>query len=109
MHGYHPIEDYGIIGNMYTVALVAKTGSIDWFCFPYFDSPSVFGGILDARIGGWFRISPMAGEHTCKQLYWPDTNVLITRFLSADGVAELIDYMPVVPMKATVTTASSGR
>jgi len=99
MPDYQPIEDYGIIGNMRTVALVAKNGSIDWFCFPNFDSPSVFGGILDARKGGWFQICPTAAEITHKQLYWPDTNVLITRFLSSDGVGEIIDYMPVIPQR----------
>ena len=92
---YQPIEDYGIIGNLRTTALVGKNGSIDWFCFPDFDSPSVFAAILDDRKGGRFRICSHNPDTNCKQLYWPDTNVLLTRFLSADGVAELIDYMPV--------------
>src|SRR3954463_2804408 len=82
---YEPIEDYGVIGNMRTVALISKRGSIDWFCFPRFDSPSVFAAILDDQKGGRFRISA-ADEHvTYRQLYWPDTNVLVTRFLSRDG------------------------
>jgi len=92
---YLPIESYGIIGNLRTVALVGRNGSIDWFCFPHFDSPSVFGAILDWRKGGHFSISPCADEVNFKQLYWPDTNVLLTRFLSADGVGEILDYMPV--------------
>ena len=93
---YLPIEDYGIIGNLQTIALVGRNGSIDWFCFPRFDSPSVFASILDQQKGGYFRISPAASEGVvCKQLYWPETNVLITRFLSEDGVGEVIDYMPV--------------
>jgi len=70
-------------------------GSIDWLCFPHFDSPSVFAAILDDEKGGWFRVSPASGDYTCKQLYWPDTNVLITRFFSPDGVGEVTDYMPV--------------
>jgi pentatricopeptide repeat protein len=70
-------------------------GSIDWLCFPHFDSPSVFAAILDDEKGGRFGISPASGDFTCKQLYWPDTNVLITRFFSPDGVGEVTDYMPV--------------
>ena len=92
---YQPIENYGIIGNMHTVALVGMNGSIDWLCYPHFDSPSVFAGILDDKKGGWFKIAPAAEGVTNKQIYWPETNVLITRFLSADGVGEVIDFMPV--------------
>lgn len=92
--GYQPIESYGIIGNMRTTALVGRNGSIDWFCFPRFDSPSVFGAILDDRKGGRFSVQPRQ-ESTVKQFYWPDTNVLVTRFLSDQGVAEVHDFMPV--------------
>ena len=94
---YQPIEDYGIIGNMHTVALVGMNGSIDWFCTPNFDSPSVFAAILDDKKGGHFKIAP-AFQHedlTTKQMYWPETNVLVTRFLSSEGVGEVIDFMPV--------------
>ncbi len=91
---YQPIEDYGIVGNLRTAALIGKNGSIDWLCFPRFDSPSVFGAILDSQKGGFFRISPGTDDVTHKQLYWPDTNVLVTRFLSAGGVGEIIDFMP---------------
>jgi GH15 family glucan-1,4-alpha-glucosidase len=91
---YQPIENYGIIGNLRTVALVGMNGSIDWFCYPNFDSPSIFAAILDERKGGYFKISP--AENTAqKQLYWPETNVLITRFLSKDGVAEITDLMAI--------------
>jgi GH15 family glucan-1,4-alpha-glucosidase len=93
---YSPIENYGVIGDMQTVALVERDGSIDWFCFPHFDSPSVFGSILDHGKGGRFRIGPADPGVHGKQMYWPETNVLITRFLSAEGVAELLDFMPVV-------------
>jgi GH15 family glucan-1,4-alpha-glucosidase len=92
---YLPIEDYGLIGNMHTAALVGRNGSIDWLCLPHFDSPSVFAAILDDRKGGYFSISPTAERVTRKQVYWPETNVLITRFLLDDGVVEVIDYMPV--------------
>ncbi len=91
---YQPIEDYGVVGNLRTAALIGKNGSIDWFCFPHFDSPSVFGAILDERKGGYFRIAPTTDETARKQVYWADTNVLVTRFLSADGVGEIIDFMP---------------
>jgi GH15 family glucan-1,4-alpha-glucosidase len=91
---YQPIEDYGLIGNLRTSALIGKNGSIDWYCFPHFDSPSVFGAILDQQKGGFFRISPASEENSRKQVYWPDTNVLVTRFLSNDGVGEIIDFMP---------------
>jgi GH15 family glucan-1,4-alpha-glucosidase len=92
---YQPIEDYGIIGGMHSVALVGMDGSIDWLCLPNFDSPSVFASILDDEKGGRFRISPASEGFTSKQLYWPDTNVLITRFFSPEGVGEVVDYMPV--------------
>jgi GH15 family glucan-1,4-alpha-glucosidase len=91
---YERIEDYGVIGNMRTVALVSLRGSIDWFCFPHFDSPSVLSALLDDEKGGRFSVRPVDPGVTSKQLYWPDTNVLITRFLSQDGVAELQDFMP---------------
>ena len=96
---YQPIENYGIIGNMHTVALVGMNGSIDWYCCPNFDSPSVFATILDDKKGGYFRIAPATTGLTHKQMYWPETNVLVTRFLSSDGVAEVIDFMPVGPQR----------
>lgn len=92
---YQPIENYGIIGNMRTAALVGRDGSIDWLCFPHFDSPSVFAAILDDAKGGRFSIAPKAARFTIKQFYWPETNVLITRFLSSEGVGEIEDFMPV--------------
>ena len=91
---YQPIENYGLIGDLHTVALVGMNGSIDWFCFPSFDSPSVFAAILDAKKGGRFKISPTCEGITHKQYYWPETNVLITRFFSPDGVGQITDYMP---------------
>src|ERR671926_73552 len=91
---YLPIEHYGIIGDLQTVALVGINGSIDWYCYPRFDSPSIFGGLLDAGRAGHFKITPIATMARHKQLYFPDTNLLITRFLSPDGVGELTDFMP---------------
>lgn len=92
---YQPIENYAMIGDMHTVALVSVDGSIDWLCIPHFDSPSVFAAVLDDNKGGHFQLTPVDGSVTCKQFYWPDTNVLITRFLLPQGAAELTDFMPV--------------
>jgi len=92
---YQPIENYGIIGNMRTVALIGMNGSIDWYCYPNFDSPSIFGAILDDNKGGRFQIQAVGEDVRHKQLYLPSTNILITRFLLRDGIAELEDFMPV--------------
>jgi GH15 family glucan-1,4-alpha-glucosidase len=90
-----PIADHGLIGDLRTVALIDTAATVDWFCVPRFDSPSVFGSLLDAERGGSFRLVPECEVKTTKQLYLPDTNVLITRFLTEDGVAEVQDFMPV--------------
>jgi hypothetical protein len=74
---YQPIENYGIIGDLHSAALVGMDGSIDWLCLPRFDSPSVFAAILDDEKGGRFKIAPVSDGVTRKQLYWPDTNVLM--------------------------------
>lgn len=92
---YQPIESYGIIGDLNTIALVGLNGAIDFMCFPNFDSPSIFAALLDDKKGGSFSITPAFQEMNTKQLYLPDTNVLLTRFLSADGVGEITDFMPV--------------
>ena len=92
---YQPIENYGIIGNMRTAALVGMHGSIDWYCSPNFDSPSVFGAILDDQKGGRFKIAPLAENVRSRQFYWPSTNILVTRFLHEDGIVEIEDFMPV--------------
>lgn len=92
---YLPIENHALIGDMHTAALVGVDGCIDWLCLPHFDSPSVFGAILDDEKGGRFAIHPSAKDATHKQFYLPETNVLITRFFTADGAAELMDFMPV--------------
>lgn len=92
---YQPIENYGIVGDMNTVALIGMNGSIDWFCYPRFDSPSIFAAILDEKKGGNFRICPKNDDVKIKQFYWPETNILITRFLSPSGVGEIVDFMAV--------------
>jgi GH15 family glucan-1,4-alpha-glucosidase len=92
---YLPIAEHGIIGDLHSIALVGTDGRIDWYCCPRFDSPSIFGAILDKDRGGFYHIRPANKEWIPKQLYLPDTNVLITRFLSPDGVAELQDFMPI--------------
>ena len=91
-----PIEDHGLIGNMYTTALVGKNGSIDWYCTPHFDSPSVFASILDEDKGGHFFIRPSGSGWVSKQFYWPETNILVTRFLHRIGSVEITDFMPVI-------------
>jgi GH15 family glucan-1,4-alpha-glucosidase len=92
---FEPIENYGVIGNMRSIALVSVNGSIDFLCYPNFDSPSVFAALLDDEKGGCFQIQPQLGKRKVRQLYLPDTNILLTRFLAEEGVAELTDYMPI--------------
>ena len=95
MNEYPPIAEHGLIGDLQTTALVATDGTIDWFCSPRFDSPSIFGSLLDRTNGGQFRTRPQVDTFETKQLYFPDTAILITRFLTEKGVGELIDFMPV--------------
>src|ERR1700758_1407065 len=92
---FQPIENYGVIGNMQSVALVGMDGSIDFLCYPEFDSPTVFASLLDDKKGGSFQIRPQLTNVRVRQLYLPDTNILLTRFLAEEGVAELTDYMPI--------------
>jgi GH15 family glucan-1,4-alpha-glucosidase len=91
--GYKPLERYGIIGNMETIALVASDGSIDWMCLPHLESESVFASLLDKDKGGFFRISPRS-PFTSSQQYDGHTNILKTKFNCASGFAELTDFMP---------------
>lgn len=109
---YQPIENYGIIGDLQTVALVGMDGSIDFMAFPHFDSPTIFAALLDHQHGGRFQIAPVLGHARQKQLYLPDSNMLISRFLSEDGVAEVSDFMPIVgtvPTQALVRRAKTVR
>ena len=95
------IADHGLIGDLQTAALVSTEGSVDWFCCPRFDSPSVFGALLDDDRGGHFRIRPARGGYETKQMYFPDTAVLITRFITENGVGEVVDFMPPSGREAT--------
>ncbi|QJY49188.1 glycoside hydrolase family 15 protein [Pseudonocardia broussonetiae] len=95
------IAEHGIIGDLQTAALVSTDGSIDWFCCPRFDSPSVFGALLDDARGGHFRVRPDGGAWSAEQMYHPDSAVLVTRFSTPDGVGEVVDFMPVLDGSAS--------
>jgi GH15 family glucan-1,4-alpha-glucosidase len=101
MDTYPAIDDHGLIGDLQTAALVANDGTIDWFCAPRFDSPSIFACILDQERGGHFRVAPEGVEYVTRQLYLPGTPILITRFMSSDGVGEVVDFMPIAGEHAT--------
>jgi GH15 family glucan-1,4-alpha-glucosidase len=94
--GYLPIAEHGLIGDLRTAALVGTDGRISWFCAPRFDSPSVFGALVDAGRGGDWEIAPVCQVTARHQFYFPDTNILITRFLTEDGIVELQDFMPIL-------------
>jgi GH15 family glucan-1,4-alpha-glucosidase len=89
------IEDHGVVGDLHTVALVGIDGAIDFLCLPSFESPSIFASLLDPERGGYFKIAPVLDDADRRQLYLPDSNILLTRFLSAEGVAEISDLMTV--------------
>ncbi|HLZ10640.1 MAG TPA: trehalase-like domain-containing protein, partial [Chloroflexota bacterium] len=91
---YPPISDYGLIGDCRAAGLVSRDGSLDWLCFPRFDSPSIFGALLDARSGGRFRIQP-PGTFKSQRRYMPETNILETTFKTSTGSVVLRDLMPV--------------
>jgi GH15 family glucan-1,4-alpha-glucosidase len=101
MDRYPNIADHGLIGDLQTAALVTTDGTLDWFCVPRFDSPSVFASLLDADRGGYFKIAPDRDDYVSRQLYLPDTAILVTRFMTPDGVGEVHDFMPVVQGAAT--------
>jgi len=109
MSRYPGISDHGLIGDLQTAALVTTDGCVDWFCTPRFDAPSVFAALLDADQGGHFRIAPEGCEYVTRQMYVPDTAILITRFMSAGGVGEVCDFMPVHTGRATGRHRMSGR
>ncbi|MFF3327259.1 glycoside hydrolase family 15 protein [Streptomyces sp. NPDC002889] len=94
MDRYPPIAEHGLVGDLQTAALVSSQGVVDWFAAPRFDSPSIFAALLDHDRGGYFRLAPEDPDAACKQLYYPDTAILVTRFMSPDGVGEVVDFMP---------------
>ena len=99
---YPAIEDHGLIGDLQTAALLSTDGTVDWMCLPRFDSPSVFASLLDYRGGGRFALAPTGGKHVIRQMYHPGTAILVTRFLSPGGLAEVVDFMPIeTPSVAT--------
>ncbi|MBV9445148.1 MAG: glycoside hydrolase family 15 protein [Streptosporangiaceae bacterium] len=98
---YPNISDHGLIGDLQTAALVTTDGTVDWFCCPRFDSSSMFASLLDAEHGGYFRVAPDQDRYVSRQLYLPDTAILITRFMTPDGVGEVQDFMPVASGGAT--------
>src|ERR1700742_2067289 len=89
------IAEHGLIGDLQTAALISTDGRIDWLCLPRFDSPAVFSDLVDAEAGGFCQIRPTTDDYTARQLYLPDTAVLITRFMTEEGRAEVIDFMPI--------------
>ena len=101
MGEYPDISDHGLIGDLQTAALVDTNGTIDWFCFPRFDSPSVFASLLDAERGGFCRIAPDTSDYVTRQLYLPETAILVTRYMTEEGVGEVVDFMPVAEGPAT--------
>ncbi len=98
---YPNISDHGLIGDLQTTALVTTDGTVDWFCCPRFDSPSVFASLLDAERGGHFKVAPDRDDYVSRQLYFPETAMLITRFMTPDGVGEVTDFMPVIEGRPT--------
>ncbi|MFE2989337.1 glycoside hydrolase family 15 protein [Streptomyces sp. NPDC059262] len=94
MDRYPPIAEHGLVGDLQTAALVSSQGVVDWFAAPRFDSPSIFAALLDHDGGGYMLLAPERSDVTCKQLYYPDTAILMTRFMSPDGVGEVVDFMP---------------
>src|SRR5262245_41447962 len=95
MAQYRRIEEHAVIGDLHTVALVAVDGTISFLCAPSFDSPSVFASLLDPDRGGKFELAARFADPPHRQLYMPDTNVLLTRFLDDEGLGEESDFMPV--------------
>lgn len=106
MDRFKRLEDYGVIGNLETCALIGRDGSIDWLCLPHIDAPSLFAAILDPEKGGRFYIHPQ-GSYEPRQSYAGQTNVLVTTWTTPSGIAELTDFMPLSRAAETGTGDSS--
>ena len=96
------IEDYALIGNMRTAALVARNGSIDWLCVPQFDSPACFAALLGQRSNGHFQIAPVGRPRTTRRRYRDRTLILETEIECDDGTVRIIDCMPLWPDRLDV-------
>lgn len=100
MDDYPPIADHGLVGDLQTAALIAADGTVDWWCTPRFDSPSVFASLLDSDRGGHCRLTADVEEEvTVRQLYLADTAILVTRYMAPDGVGEVVDFMEADPRR----------
>ena len=102
------IEDYALIGDCHTAALVGRDGSIDWLCFPRFDSPSTFGALLGTKNHGRWLLAPAAAVLSTTRRYEEDTFILVTRWITADGEVEVTDFMPHGDRRADVIRRITG-
>jgi GH15 family glucan-1,4-alpha-glucosidase len=109
VHFHVRIEDYALIGDCQTAALVGRNGSIDWLCWPRFDSAACFAALLGTPENGFWRISPAAGAAAVSRRYRPDTLILETEFETADGAATLVDFMPVRTSQCDLVRIVVGR
>src|SRR3970040_467689 len=104
-----PIEDYPIIGDCHTAALVTRNGSIDWLCFPRFDSPACFAALLGTPEHGRWKVAPARNIKAVRRRYRPGTLILETDFETADGEVRLIDYMPLRDSASDLIRIVEGR
>jgi GH15 family glucan-1,4-alpha-glucosidase len=102
-----PISEHGVIGDMRTLALVAKNGTIDYLCWPFFDSPSIFASLLDTEKGGAFELMPQIEDARTIQMYIPGSNLLVTRWLGEKQSAEVLDLMPLPEAKESTSLVRS--
>ncbi|MDN3442886.1 glycoside hydrolase family 15 protein [Microbacterium sp. APC 3901] len=103
-----PIEDYALLSDCRTGALVSKEGSIDWLCLPRFDAPSLFGALLGEASNGCWSLRPLDATATSQRHYVSDTFILVTRWETADGVAEVQEFMPLHPSRSDVVRRIVG-
>jgi GH15 family glucan-1,4-alpha-glucosidase len=94
MNRYPEIGEHGLIGDLQAAALISTDGTVDWFRCPRFDSPSIFASLLDHDRGGHFRVAPDRDDYVSRQLYFPDTAILVTRFMTPEGVGEQLGNFP---------------
>src|SRR4249920_1807401 len=102
------IEDYALIGDCETAALVGRDGSIDWLCWPRFDSEACFAALLGSHDHGHWQICPSDRGARVTRRYRPDTLVLETRFEAKDGAATLVDFMPLRGQNSNIVRLVMG-